>query len=203
MLPVIISLTSAQVRIHSAESTDFYLCAHRYTHTHTDTTHTHAAGDHLTHFMFDLPSPSPVSHTQVRIHRAESTDFYLRVRSRPIIEHTTGARFAPYAFTDPGVLVRMGVCVCVCVCACVCVRVCVCAAGPSLSTPQGGVPLHFTHSSNLSSWCACVCVCVCARAAFGLSYFPIHAQPHTHRRHKTLYLSYTHACTHNHTHGRS
>uniref|UniRef100_A0A7S3QMJ9 C-CAP/cofactor C-like domain-containing protein n=1 Tax=Dunaliella tertiolecta TaxID=3047 RepID=A0A7S3QMJ9_DUNTE len=33
---------------------------------------------------------------QVRIHRAASCDFYLRVRSRPIIEHTQGARFAPF-----------------------------------------------------------------------------------------------------------
>lgn len=34
--------------------------------------------------------------SQIRIHRAVACDFYLRVRSRPIIEHTTGARFAPF-----------------------------------------------------------------------------------------------------------
>ncbi|KAF8064675.1 hypothetical protein HT031_003477 [Scenedesmus sp. PABB004] len=33
---------------------------------------------------------------QVRIHDAVGCDFYLRVRSRPIIEHSTGLRFAPY-----------------------------------------------------------------------------------------------------------
>lgn len=33
---------------------------------------------------------------QVRIHLTQRTDFYLRVRSRPIIEHTSDVRFAPY-----------------------------------------------------------------------------------------------------------
>jgi len=33
---------------------------------------------------------------QVRIHRCCHTDFYLRVRSKPIIEHTTAVRFAPF-----------------------------------------------------------------------------------------------------------
>jgi hypothetical protein len=35
---------------------------------------------------------------QVRIHHTSDTDFYLRVRSRPVIEDTVRARFAPYAF---------------------------------------------------------------------------------------------------------
>lgn len=35
---------------------------------------------------------------QIRIHSTKSTDFYLRVRSRPIVEYTSGVRFAPYAF---------------------------------------------------------------------------------------------------------
>ncbi|KAL1833597.1 hypothetical protein ACET3Z_003248 [Daucus carota] len=33
---------------------------------------------------------------QIRIHHARGTDFYLRVRSRPIIEDCSGVRFAPY-----------------------------------------------------------------------------------------------------------
>ncbi|KAL8109119.1 tubulin-folding cofactor C [Apium graveolens] len=33
---------------------------------------------------------------QIRIHHARGTDFYLRVRSRPIIEYCSGVRFAPY-----------------------------------------------------------------------------------------------------------
>ena len=39
---------------------------------------------------------------QVRIHSAAATDFYLRVRSHPIIEHSAGLRFAPYAPAYPG-----------------------------------------------------------------------------------------------------
>jgi hypothetical protein len=35
---------------------------------------------------------------QIRIHSTTATDFYLRVRSRPIVEYTKGIRFAPYAF---------------------------------------------------------------------------------------------------------
>jgi hypothetical protein len=34
---------------------------------------------------------------QVRIHSAEGCRFYLRVRSRPIIEHSSNLTFAPYA----------------------------------------------------------------------------------------------------------
>ncbi|CAL5057719.1 unnamed protein product [Urochloa decumbens] len=34
---------------------------------------------------------------QIRIHEARATDFYLRVRSRPIIEDCRGVRFAPHA----------------------------------------------------------------------------------------------------------
>eukprot|EP00958_Prasinococcus_capsulatus_P025525 scaffold4372_cov397-Prasinococcus_capsulatus_cf.AAC.9 len=32
---------------------------------------------------------------QLRIHDSRETDFYVRMRSRPIIEATSGARFAP------------------------------------------------------------------------------------------------------------
>mmetsp|Transcript_10036 Transcript_10036/g.25574 ORF Transcript_10036/g.25574 Transcript_10036/m.25574 type:complete len:368 (+) Transcript_10036:58-1161(+) len=40
---------------------------------------------------------------QVRIHSTTGTDFYLRVRSNPIIEHSSGLRVAPCAFDDwPG-----------------------------------------------------------------------------------------------------
>lgn len=40
---------------------------------------------------------------QIRIHLAKSTDFYLRVRSRPIIEDSIGVRFAPYRLTYDGI----------------------------------------------------------------------------------------------------
>ncbi|CAL0316202.1 unnamed protein product [Lupinus luteus] len=40
---------------------------------------------------------------QIRIHNAKKTDFYLRVRSRPIIEDSDGVRFAPYCFTYQGI----------------------------------------------------------------------------------------------------
>lgn len=36
---------------------------------------------------------------QIRIHHAKGTDFYLRVRSRPIIEDCSGVRFAPYCLS--------------------------------------------------------------------------------------------------------
>eukprot|EP00887_Chlorella_sp_A99_P006717 scaffold3.g6717.t1 len=39
---------------------------------------------------------------QVRIHAANGCDLYLRLRSHPIIEHSSGLRFAPYAFSYPG-----------------------------------------------------------------------------------------------------
>ncbi|KAF5828685.1 tubulin binding cofactor C-domain-containing protein [Dunaliella salina] len=45
---------------------------------------------------YQVPAKRQRMHRQVRIHRAVSCDFYLRVRSRPIIEHTQGARFAPF-----------------------------------------------------------------------------------------------------------
>ncbi|XP_030520672.1 tubulin-folding cofactor C [Rhodamnia argentea] len=40
---------------------------------------------------------------QIRIHNAKASDFYLRVRSRPIIEDCTGARFAPYRLNYRGI----------------------------------------------------------------------------------------------------
>lgn len=39
---------------------------------------------------------------QVRIHAAERSDFYLRVKSHPIIEHSSALRFAPYELAYPG-----------------------------------------------------------------------------------------------------
>ncbi|KAJ6809380.1 tubulin-folding cofactor C [Iris pallida] len=40
---------------------------------------------------------------QIRIHGAKESDFYLRVRSRPIIEDSRGVRFAPYGFSYEGI----------------------------------------------------------------------------------------------------
>uniref|UniRef100_A0ACD5ZD77 Uncharacterized protein n=1 Tax=Avena sativa TaxID=4498 RepID=A0ACD5ZD77_AVESA len=40
---------------------------------------------------------------QIRIHEARATDFYLRVRSRPIIEDCSGVRFAPHALRYVGI----------------------------------------------------------------------------------------------------
>ncbi|KAL6899227.1 hypothetical protein ACP4OV_005885 [Aristida adscensionis] len=40
---------------------------------------------------------------QIRIHEATATDFYLRVRSRPIIEDCSGVRFAPHALKYDGI----------------------------------------------------------------------------------------------------
>ncbi|KAI4317275.1 hypothetical protein L6164_025158 [Bauhinia variegata] len=40
---------------------------------------------------------------QIRIHTAKKSDFYLRVRSRPIIEDSSGVRFAPYHLTYEGI----------------------------------------------------------------------------------------------------
>ncbi|KQJ99892.1 tubulin-folding cofactor C [Brachypodium distachyon] len=40
---------------------------------------------------------------QIRIHEARATDFYLRVRSRPIIEDCCGVRFAPHALKYEGI----------------------------------------------------------------------------------------------------
>lgn len=47
---------------------------------------------------------------QLRIHSTHQTDIYLRVVSNPIIEHSSGVRFAPYALSYPGAVeVRRGV----------------------------------------------------------------------------------------------
>ena len=40
---------------------------------------------------------------QIRIHYAKGSDFYLRVRSRPIIEDSNGVRFAPYCLYYQGI----------------------------------------------------------------------------------------------------
>ncbi|XP_062006846.1 tubulin-folding cofactor C [Rosa rugosa] len=40
---------------------------------------------------------------QIRIHNAKRCDFYLRVRSRPIIEDSCGVRFAPYCLRYNGI----------------------------------------------------------------------------------------------------
>ncbi|KAL0911969.1 hypothetical protein M5K25_017909 [Dendrobium thyrsiflorum] len=40
---------------------------------------------------------------QIRIHQAKECDFYLRVRSRPIIEDCSGLRFAPYRLLYEGI----------------------------------------------------------------------------------------------------
>ncbi|KAH9603427.1 hypothetical protein KSS87_012632 [Heliosperma pusillum] len=40
---------------------------------------------------------------QIRIHNARECDFYLRVRSRPIIEDSSGVRFAPYCLRYEGI----------------------------------------------------------------------------------------------------
>ncbi|MED6174587.1 hypothetical protein PIB30_070409 [Stylosanthes scabra] len=40
---------------------------------------------------------------QIRIHAATRSDFYLRVRSRPIIEDSNGVRFAPYCLHYGGI----------------------------------------------------------------------------------------------------
>eukprot|EP00898_Chlorokybus_atmophyticus_P008004 jgi/Chlat1/8204/Chrsp76S07641 len=40
---------------------------------------------------------------QIRIHNTSWSDFYLRVRSRPIVEHTCAVRFAPYVYQYEGV----------------------------------------------------------------------------------------------------
>lgn len=44
----------------------------------------------------------PPPHPQVRIHSTTDTDFYLRARSKPIIEHSCRVRFAPFALLEPG-----------------------------------------------------------------------------------------------------
>ena len=38
-----------------------------------------------------------VAARQVRVHSAAGTDLYLRVLSNPVIEHSAGLRFAPWA----------------------------------------------------------------------------------------------------------
>ncbi|KAK7358988.1 hypothetical protein VNO77_00931 [Canavalia gladiata] len=44
-----------------------------------------------------------VASHQIRIHGARRSDFYLRVRSRPIIEDSNGVRFAPYCLSYKGI----------------------------------------------------------------------------------------------------
>ncbi|CAN7082525.1 hypothetical protein Bca4012_081096 [Brassica carinata] len=44
-----------------------------------------------------------VASHQIRIHRAKKSDFYLRVRSRPIIEDSSGVRFGPYCLGYGGI----------------------------------------------------------------------------------------------------
>jgi hypothetical protein len=47
--------------------------------------------------MFDAYTCCMCCLLQVRIHSADFCQFYLRVRSRPIIEHSSSLTFAPYA----------------------------------------------------------------------------------------------------------
>ncbi|OUZ99349.1 CARP motif [Macleaya cordata] len=47
---------------------------------------------------------------QIRIHHAKETDFYLRVRSRPIIEDCNNVRFAPYLLSYEGIEKDLGDC---------------------------------------------------------------------------------------------
>ncbi|KAF5756116.1 putative cyclase-associated protein CAP/septum formation inhibitor MinC [Helianthus annuus] len=44
-----------------------------------------------------------VASHQIRIHDAKESDFYLRCRSRPIIERSSGVRFAPYRLCYDGI----------------------------------------------------------------------------------------------------
>ncbi|KAK9057767.1 hypothetical protein SSX86_022605 [Deinandra increscens subsp. villosa] len=44
-----------------------------------------------------------VASHQIRIHHAKESDFYLRCRSRPIIEQSFGVRFAPYCLCYDGI----------------------------------------------------------------------------------------------------
>ncbi|GMY11370.1 tubulin-folding cofactor C [Fagus crenata] len=44
-----------------------------------------------------------VASHQIRIHNAKGSDFYLRVRSRPIIEDCNGVRFAPFCLSYEGI----------------------------------------------------------------------------------------------------
>lgn len=44
-----------------------------------------------------------VASHQIRIHHAKTSDFYLRCRSRPIIEQSFGVRFAPYCLFYSGI----------------------------------------------------------------------------------------------------
>ena len=43
-----------------------------------------------------------VASRQVRVHSTQGSDLYLRVKSNPVIEHSSGVRVAPYAPTYPG-----------------------------------------------------------------------------------------------------
>lgn len=44
-----------------------------------------------------------VASHQIRIHHAKRSDFYVRCRSRPIIEQSVGVRFAPYCLCYDGI----------------------------------------------------------------------------------------------------
>mmetsp|Transcript_43044 Transcript_43044/g.102410 ORF Transcript_43044/g.102410 Transcript_43044/m.102410 type:complete len:270 (+) Transcript_43044:3-812(+) len=49
-----------------------------------------------------------VAAQQLRVHSATGCDFYVRMRSGPIIEHSNGNRFAPYNFEYPGQESQLG-----------------------------------------------------------------------------------------------
>jgi hypothetical protein len=53
---------------------------------------------HVPACLLDLPAAAAAAAAagQVRIHDARSSDLYLRTRSHPIIEHSSGLRFAPF-----------------------------------------------------------------------------------------------------------
>ena len=44
---------------------------------------------------------------QIRLHTSTECDFYLHVHSRPIIEHCTKLRFAPYPLTHPSLAIDL------------------------------------------------------------------------------------------------
>ncbi len=48
-----------------------------------------------------------VAAQQLRIHSATDCDFHVRMRSGPIIEHSTKVRFAPYCFSYPALATHL------------------------------------------------------------------------------------------------
>jgi len=48
-----------------------------------------------------------VAAQQLRIHSARRCDFLVRMRSGPIIEHSSQVRFAPYGFSYPALAAQM------------------------------------------------------------------------------------------------